>query len=78
MVTLPHVEAGDSVWWHPDLLHCVESAHLGREPNVVIYIPCGPDCPVNRLYVERSRMLFRRGLGPPDFNGKPDNELHFR
>ena len=42
-----------------------------------MYNPIGPECPINRLYVERTRQLFKKGQGPPDFTGKPDNELHY-
>ncbi len=56
----------------------VESEHRGRDTNVVLYIPVGPDCPVNRLYVERARLLFMKGLRPPDFNSRQDIEHNFK
>ncbi len=55
----------------------VDQTHNGRETNTVFYIPVGPECPVNRLYVHRTRLLFMKGLGPPDFDRKPENELHY-
>ena len=55
----------------------MESAHNGKETNSVLYIPVGPDCPVNRLYVERMRFRFLSGLAPPDFEAKPENEKTF-
>ena len=55
----------------------VESSHDGKTTNSVLYIPTGPDCPVNQLYAARMRIRFLSGLGPPDFNGMPENEKSF-
>ena len=52
--------------------------HQGSTTNTVLYIPVGPKCPINDLYCARMRFLFEQGLGPPDFNKKPDNELHYK
>ena len=46
----------------------VEPIHRGKETNAVLYIPVGPDCPINRLYVERAKMCFLIGSSPPDFH----------
>ncbi len=55
----------------------MERCHKGSSTNTVLYIPVGPECPLNRLYVQRARNLFKKGLGPPDFSLKPENELHY-
>ena len=55
----------------------MEPAHNGKETNTVLYIPVGPDCPINRLYVERMRFQFLSGFSPPDFESKPENEKEF-
>ena len=44
----------------------------------MLYIPVGPDCPVNRLYVERMKFRFLSGLAPPDFETNPENEKVFK
>ena len=75
MVSVPRVEPGDSVWWHPDVIHSVEESHGGAEDNTVLYIPAGPDCPRNRAYAERMRRRFERGVRPPDFEFKGIPEL---
>ena len=59
------------------MVYSVESVHNGNETNSVLYIPVGPDCPVNRLYVERMKFRFLSGLAPPDFEAKPENEKTF-
>ena len=55
----------------------MEPVHSGTKTNTVLYMPVGPDCPVNRMYSERMRFLFKNGFGPPDFNSKPENERYF-
>jgi len=32
---------GDTVWWHPDLVHAVEKKHSGHQNSSVFYIPAG-------------------------------------
>ena len=107
LISIPKVFPGDTVWWHPDLVHrylnqialiiwkynlshlnldndsflinfSVEPVHNGKATNTVLYIPVGPDCPINRLYVERMKFQFLSGLSPPDFEGKPENEKCFK
>ena len=45
----------------------VEKFHNGTEDNIVLYISAGPDCALNRDYVEKMRGSFERGATPPDF-----------
>merc|ERR1711962_1325647 len=68
MVSIPEVNPGDSVWWHCDLIHSVEEIHQGKKTNAVLYIPVGPDCPINRKYVEKAKECFLNGECPPDFS----------
>ena len=56
----------------------VEEYHSGTEPSVVLYIPVGPDCLLNRLYAARMRTNFLLGLSPPDFASAPRNEIDFK
>jgi hypothetical protein len=67
LVPIPRVEPGDSVWWHPDVIHAVEPAHTGRTPSNVMYIPAAPDCPRNRAFLPRQLAAFEAGTSPPDF-----------
>lgn len=67
LVPIPQVEPGDTVWWHPDLIHAVEPAHTGPSESNVMYIPAAPDCPRNRAYLARQWPAFEAGTAPPDF-----------
>jgi hypothetical protein len=67
LVPIPHVEPGDTVWWHPDLIHAVEPVHTGRANSNVMYIPAAPDCPRNRAFLPRQFASFAAGTSPPDF-----------
>lgn len=67
LVPIPPVAPGDTVWWHPDLIHAVEARHDGRAPSNVMYIAAVPDCPRNRAYLPRQLAAFRDGRSPPDF-----------
>lgn len=69
--SIPHMEAGDTVWWHPDVLHGVEDVHRGTGYSSVMYIAPVPDCAKNRTYSEMQRPAFEAGLSAPDF--APDN-----
>ncbi len=76
LVPIPVVQPGDTVWWHPDLVHAVESAHRGRGYSSVIYIGAAPDCAKNRAYLPPQRTAFLAGRSPPDFAAE-DYELEF-
>lgn len=67
MVSIPVVEPGDTVWWHPDVVHAVEDQHQGDEQANVIYIAATPSCPKNRLYARRQAEHFLDGRSSPDF-----------
>ena len=47
LVSIPLVEPGDTVWWHPDLIHAVEDLHSGDHESNVIYIGASPRCGKN-------------------------------
>ena len=42
--SIPEVEPGDTVWWHPDVIHAVEDEHSGTGYSNVIYIGASPRC----------------------------------
>jgi hypothetical protein len=71
VVTIPGAEPGDTVWWHPDCIHAVESEHRGSSYSDVIFIPGGPLCEKNAAYAARQRAAFASGRTPPDF--APEN-----
>jgi hypothetical protein len=64
---IPHVEPGDTVWWHPDLIHGVEDRHNGTGYSNVMYIGAAPDCAKNRAFLEKQRAAFEAGRSSPDF-----------
>jgi hypothetical protein len=37
-IPVGRVEAGDTVWWHPDIIHGVEAEHQGKEPRYSVYL----------------------------------------
>lgn len=69
--SIPAVEPGDTVWWHPDIVHAVEDAHTGTGYSNVIYIGAAPYCAKNAAYLARQREAFLRGESAPDF--APEN-----
>ena len=73
---IPQVEPGDTVWWHPDVVHAVEDVHEGRGYSNVIYIGAAPRCAKNAAYLERQKEAFLKGESAPDF--APENyEVRF-
>jgi len=67
LVPIPLVEAGDTIWWHPDVVHGLESVHGGRDYSNVIYIGSAPACPKNTAYLGRQKSAFLAGESAPDF-----------
>ena len=61
LISIPRIFPGDTVWWHPDLIHSVENKHQGSKANSVLYIPVAPDCPINRIYQRKMRHSFILG-----------------
>lgn len=74
---IPHVEPGDTIWWHPDIVHAVEDRHLGRGHSSVMYIGAAPYCAKNAGFLERQWAAFLKGESAPDF--APENyEVNYR
>lgn len=74
---IPQVNPGDTVWWHPDVVHGVEDRHGGQGYSNVIYIGAAPDCDKNREFLALQRPAFEAGLSSPDF--APENyEVDFQ
>lgn len=67
LVPIPDIAPGDTVWWHPDLVHAVEPVHCGKEDAAAFYIPAAPLCAANARYAARQAEAFEQGRTPPDF-----------
>ena len=58
---IPDVQAGDSVWWHCDMIHSVAPVRDQQGWGNVMYIPAAPWCPRNETYAaQRPRGLPQR------------------
>jgi hypothetical protein len=64
---IPDVRAGDSVWWHCDMIHSVAPVTGQRGWGNVMYIPAAPWCPRNQRYAASVREAFLTGSSPADF-----------
>jgi hypothetical protein len=64
---IPDVKAGDSVWWHADMVHSVAPVTDQKGWGNVMYIPAAPWCPRNEKYAEHVREAFLTGSSPSDF-----------
>ncbi len=64
---IPDVRAGDSVWWHCDMVHGVAPVSDQKGWGNVMYIPAAPWCPRNAAYARHVRAAFRSGTSPNDF-----------
>ena len=64
---IPDVRAGDTVWWHSDMIHSVAPVVDQRGWGNVMYIPAAPWCLRNETYSESVREAFLTGSSPTDF-----------
>jgi hypothetical protein len=64
---IPNVRAGDSVWWHCDMIHSVAPVASQQGWGNVMYIPAAPWCPRNEQYAPSVREAFLAGSSPSDF-----------
>ncbi|GGZ30267.1 hypothetical protein GCM10010300_86260 [Streptomyces olivaceoviridis] len=48
LTPIPDVRAGDSVWWHCDMVHSVAPVENQKGWGNVMYIPAAPWCPATR------------------------------
>jgi hypothetical protein len=65
--SIPQMQAGDTVFWHADVIHAVEDEHNGAGYSNVMYIASAPGCAKNDEYLKRQLPSFLRGESPPDF-----------
>lgn len=64
---IPALEAGDSVWWHCDVIHAVAPVRDQQGWSNVMYIPAAPLCEKNRLYARHVAQALAQGHSPGDF-----------
>ena len=77
LTSIPRMEAGDTVFWHSDVVHAVENEHKGNGYSNVMYIAATVGCEKNTAYLAKQAPAFLEGKTPPDF--APDNfEVDFR
>jgi hypothetical protein len=76
LTSIPLMEPGDTVFWHPDVVHAVENEHRGSGYSNVMYIAATVGCGKNRAYLEKQAPAFLSGKTPPDF-APDDFEVDF-
>ena len=77
LISIPIVNPGDTVWWHPDVVHAVEDKHDGDNYSNVVYVGSTPYCEKNMKYIKKQSLKFLEGKSPPDF-AKEDYEVNYR
>ena len=77
LVSIPKMNPGDTVWWHPDVVHAVEDQHLGKGYSNVVYVGSTPYCDKNLAYAKKQSKKFIEGKSPPDFAAE-DYEVTYK
>lgn len=67
LTSIPALEAGDSVWWHCDVIHSVAPVTDQQGWGNVMYIPAAPMCEKNLAYAKRVKEALEKGASPGDF-----------
>jgi len=65
--SIPPLEAGDSVWWHCDVIHSVAPVENQQGWGNVMYIPAAPLCEKNLAYARTVKVALEQGSSPGDF-----------
>lgn len=65
--SIPALEAGDSVWWHCDVIHSVAPVDNQQGWGNVMYIPAAPMCEKNLAYAKKVKEALETGASPGDF-----------
>ena len=77
LISIPNMKPGDTVWWHPDVVHAVEDKHLGKNYSNVVYVGSTPYCKKNVDYMRKQAKKFLKGESPPDFAAE-DFETNYK
>lgn len=64
---IPTISAGDSVWWHCDVIHSVAPVENQQGWGNVMYIPAAPLCEKNLAYAHKVKIALEKGASPGDF-----------
>ena len=67
LTSIPQLEAGDSVWWHCDVIHSVAPVENQQGWGNVMYIPAAPMCEKNLAYAHKVKAALEKGASPGDF-----------
>ncbi|KAH6719744.1 duf1479 domain-containing protein [Leptodontidium sp. MPI-SDFR-AT-0119] len=67
LMSVPDMYPGDTIWWHADMCHAVETTHNGSEPASVCYIPAVPSTPGNVAYIRQHWEDLVAGNPPEDY-----------
>lgn len=70
LVHIPSMNAGDTVWWHADMCHAVDTEHKGQGDSSVLYIAATPSTEENIQYIDSQLKAFLGGYFPPDFSAE--------
>jgi hypothetical protein len=70
LISIPKMKPGDTVWWHPDVIHAVEDKHSGKNYSNVVYVGATPYCKKNLDYTIKQSKKFLEGKSPPDFSAE--------
>ena len=65
--SIPALNAGDSVWWHCDVIHSVAPVENQQGWGNVMYIPAAPMCEKNLAYAQKVKIALEKGASPGDF-----------
>jgi len=77
LCSIPKLQPGDTVWWHPDLIHSVEQKHEGTEYSNVMFIGATPYCEKNKKYIDLQKQHFLEGRSAPDWAAE-DREVNYK
>ena len=77
LISIPKMNPGDTIWWHPDVVHAVEEKHKGKNYSNVIYVGATPYCKKNIDYIKKQSKKFIEGKSPPDFAAE-DYEINYK
>ena len=77
LVSISKMNPGDTVWWHPDVVHAVEDHHTGKGYSNVVYVGSTPYCEKNLAYAKKQSQKFLEGKSPPDFAAE-DYEVTYK
>lgn len=67
LASIPALQAGDSVWWHCDIIHSVAPVENQQGWGNVMYIPAAPLCAKNLAYAHKVAQALKKGESPADF-----------